>query len=724
MSKNIHPDLSEIALDKVEGFAFECFAQDFLSALEGRNFVPCGGVKDGGADGLYECDNGRIFYQFTRQENHREKIRKTNARLKEFGRNVTRIYYLTSRAIPHIDREEDLLSDELDVNIKIRDRKYISSHLNDSIGTINAFENHLSTYTEFLSHVARGDDGFSSFHSKDPSAFVFLQHEVTNRLGNRKLIHSITDTMILWALSETDPDKGILMSEECICKKIFEFFPWSDKLIKGHIRQRLGCLRSKDVSGREIRWYKKQKKYCLPYETRQSISNENKNDESLKINVLAELKLLVSKMFDADDGEYQIVADCCVKVIHAIFESQGLLFSHFLSSEEINDPPLVVSDCIDRVIELNAIEQNKIENYREYIEVLLRGVFYNGSPNQRAYLTHLSRTYVLLFSLQAEPRVIEYFSTMSSSFNLFLGSDILVKAISERYLEEDDQVARNLLKMSSETGMSLYLSECVLEEIYTHIQGTYYEFINHFSQMEQYMTREIARNSSKILIRSYFYAKEDGKVRGWRQYIEQFLTYDNVQNDKGREELRKYLITEYKLKFISNEDLESVCNNAKVNSLSETMMSNQTKDNENLAYNTSLLVHGVYGLRKKNNEIGTVSELGLKTWWMTNQTRVLEHTKEIIRENNSDYIMRPEYILNFISMSPKCEHVRDSFKNIFPSTFGIQLGNRLKDEVFHKVLADVKQWKDYSPGRITTLMSDLSDSLKTDRLKRYDRNVL
>ena len=85
--------------------------------------------------------------------------------------------------------------------------------------------------------------------------------------------------------------------------------------------------------------------------------------------------------------------------------------------------------------------------------------------------------------------------------------------------------------------------------------------------------------------------------------------------------------------------------------------------------------------------------------------------------------MRPEYILNFIAMSPKCEDVRKSFSGIFPSTFGIQLGNRLKDEVFHKVLSEVNQWKNYSPGRITTLMSDLSDKLKTDRLRRYDKNL-
>lgn len=595
--------------------------------------------------------------------------------------------------------------------------------MNDSIGTINAFKNHLQVYTQFLSSIARVDSSFSSSHTQDPTVFVFLQHEVTNRLGNRKLIHSLTDTMILWALSDTDPDKEILMSEEEVFGKILNFFPWAEKLLKGHVRQRLESLRKKNADGREIRWYKKVKKYCLPYETRTAISLENQHDESLKLNVLGELKFLASDLFDADDGEYQKIADYTLKVVHLIFEKQGLLFSHFLQSEEKHDPPLVVADCIDHILETESIERTKIEVYREYIETLLRGVFYHGSPNQREYLTHLSRTYVLLFSLQAEPKIIEYFSTMSASFNLFLGTDILVKAISERYLEEEDQVARNLLKIAAAAGISLYLSECVLEEIFTHIQGTYYEFNNHFSEMEQYITREIARNSSKILIRAYFYAKDAKKVRGWKEYIEQFLTYKNVQNDMGREELRKYLISEYRLKFTTNDELESVCDLSKVKSLADTMMSTDDKDNENLAYNTSLLVYGVYGLRKKNNEIGTVSEYGLKTWWMTNQIRVLRHTHSVVEEKRSQYIMRPEFILNFIAMSPNCEDARASFQGVLPSTFGIQLGNRLKDDVFHSVLSDVRQWKDYSPGRITTLMSDLSDKLKSDRLKRYDQNL-
>jgi hypothetical protein len=33
---------------------------------------------------------------------------------------------------------------------------------------------------------------------------------------------------------------------------------------------------------------------------------------------------------------------------------------------------------------------------------------------------------------------------------------------------------------------------------------------------------------------------------------------------------------------------------------------------------------------------------------------------------------------------------------------------------------DVQEWKDYEPGRVTALMSELSDKLKCDRLRRYN----
>ena len=82
--------------------------------------------------------------------------------------------------------------------------------------------------------------------------------------------------------------------------------------------------------------------------------------------------------------------------------------------------------------------------------------------------------------------------------------------------------------------------------------------------------------------------------------------------------------------------------------------------------------------------------------------------------------MNPEFLLNFMAISPSCENVRKAFNNILPSNIGIELGHRLKDDVYHGVLSKVGEWREYEPGRINTLISNLSDQLKSDQHKVHD----
>jgi len=732
MSNNerIHPDLIEIALDKAEGFPFERFAVDFLAAVEGKNFTPLGGLHDGGADGvqsreIYQTEKSGVFYQITVEVNHRSKIKRTVERLNEFNRNPRAIYYITSKHIPHIDKEEDELLDLYGINIRIRDKKYISSHINDSVGTIAAYKNHLEKYTDFLKKIGKDDSDNNLIHVEDPSVFVFLHHEVTNKSDNRKLIHSITDTLILWALRDTSNDRKIYKNRDEVNKNIIDMFPWAKNHISNHLDNRLEEMSRKNTSGRQIKWHKKDNQYCLPFETIEAIKEENLEDEILKINFFEELKLQTCQFFNGDDGELDDVANLTHAVIVKVFEKQGLLLSYIIKNNEQNgDKTLVISDCIESVLIDKKVSPQKIESYRDCIYQLIRSIFYNSSSNQRKYLYNLSRAYVLLFTLKAEPRIIEYFSSMSASFKLFVGSDILVKSLSERYLAEEDQVCRNMLKIASASGMTLNLSSCVLDELIWHLRTTNYEFINHISEQEQYVNKEIARNCEKILIRAYFYAKEKKLVRTWKEYINQFVSPENIETIVGREELKTYLITTFKLKFIDDEQLESVVSKEKVQILAQQLMNSAIKDNEQLARSSALLVFGIYGFRKKNNESDNGSSFGFNTWWLTNQSKIRHHTNEIVIENyNKHYIMRPEFLLNFIAISPSCEQVRETLKNILPSNIGIELGHRLKPDVFHSVLSKVGEWKNYEQGRVNTLISNLSDQLKSDQHKIYEENL-
>ena len=158
MDNYVSNDLFEVALSKVSGFEFENFACAFMAVLDGRSFIPMGGVHDGGADGaldkeMYQTESTNIFYQMTIQADYKAKIKQTVKRLREFSRNPRVIYYVTSKTIPHLDKEEDILSEELGVLVRIRDAKYLYFHINDNQATKSSYYQHLASKTEYLSRV-------------------------------------------------------------------------------------------------------------------------------------------------------------------------------------------------------------------------------------------------------------------------------------------------------------------------------------------------------------------------------------------------------------------------------------------------------------------------------------------------------------------------------------------------------------------------------------------
>jgi len=115
----------------------------------------------------------------------------------------------------------------------------------------------------------------------------------------------------MWALNGTDPDKNIFMTRQDILDKIIGTLPWAKQFVRGHIDHHLEALSDKgNLSGREIRWHRKDDKFCLPYETRQVVQNENAADESLRIDVSNEIVASASEICSLADAK--IVARVCL----------------------------------------------------------------------------------------------------------------------------------------------------------------------------------------------------------------------------------------------------------------------------------------------------------------------------------------------------------------------------------------------------------------------------
>lgn len=735
--ETIHAELIEVGLQKVPGADFERFVNAFYPAVAGVKFIPLGGTKDGGADAMLEHNTWveaepGVFYQASVQKDHRSKIRGTIKRLKAFGRDVGELIYVTSQKIGTIDAEERTLGTETGTRIRIRDGAYLASHINSTPQTRGAFRNFIGPHLEFLKHIGSAQSLSPSQHVRSPAVFVFLRQEIERRAGNRSLPEAVVDSLILWALEGTDPDKNLFKSEDEVRQLIAAELPFAEPLLKSHLAKRLKQLSSKqNPSGREIRYHKKEDLYCLPYETRLKVQEENASEEALRLRVLEGLEERISKSGEGIEAkDVSTVAEFALRSVQLTFEEEGLEFAAFLDNGDEAGGYANIAHSIDAALAENKVRAPKAELFKAAILGALRSAFYDSSPDERLLLGKLSRTYSLFFGLKADMRIVTYFQDMASDFHLYVGSDLIVRSLSERYVRPEDQRVRTLLKMLAEAGATLVLAEPVLEEVMNHLRTTMFEYQNYFAGNEQGVTYELVRNSPKILIRAYFYAKLDppsgiNPPSTWGSYIQQFCTPNRIGRRDGMEELRRYLQSTFKMVYEARKDIEELVadgeSQADLEKITASLKDHKATDE--LARNDALLTLAVYRRRHAKGEYSKATEFGYRTWWLTTETSILRYTKEIVDQRGSRYMMRPEFVLNFVALAPKLADVRKAYENVFPSLLGVRLANRVKEDVFRDMMTKIKAAQDLEPGRREALIAQYSDQLKGDFRKVYEHNL-
>lgn len=731
MADYIPPQLVEVALSRIGGNAFETFSNEMISSVFGTTFVPLGGNKDGGADGFldagcFEGEKENRFMQASIEEVPANKIRKTVLRLREVGRNPESLIYVTSRVVPRLDQLQLSLGDELGIYLTIRDQKWISLQSNYSANTKAIVRSHLSPLVEYLKKPGAASIIESSKYIASPSIYVFLRQEVERRSGETNLYEAVVDSLILWALEGTDPETGIFMSRQDLRSRIVSELPVATQMLDQLFDQRIEWLSSKDnSSGREVRWYKTEDRFCLPYETRRVVEDENESDEQVRIAASDSFRTRLSS-YEDPTLESSEIEKCVLVVNRAVqfaFEREGLSFSYFLERDSQKESYPTINDHITSALEELKIPRDIRTRIGEAAYQTIRDAMYRSDERERIFFRRISRTYGLLFTLRCDPKLIEYFQDMSAEFQLYVGADILVRALSERYLLPEDQMIRNMLAMAKESGAKLLLTEPALEEVWNHLKSCDYEFKSFMSSIEDSITLDIARNDPKILVRSYFYARLQpdehvGNPRSWDLYIGQFCDYGELHRLSGKESIRKYLQATFSMDYVARSQLEEHIVPKALEALSAKL--EDAKKSKNLATNDALMALAVYAIRDLRKETAEVSEFGYQTWWLTNESMMLRFTHELEESHGeSRYMMRPDFLLNYLSLAPSAEKARRTFANVFPTLLSIRLSRRMDEEDFQGMMKKVQGWSDWESGRKAAAVGKLSDELKSDFRKQY-----
>ena len=133
------------------------------------------------------------------------------------------------------------------------------------------------------------------------------------------------------------------------------------------------------------------------------------------------------------------------------------------------------------------------------------------------------------------------------------------------------------------------------------------------------------------------------------------------------------------------------------------------------------MVLSVYARRKLNQERYNAGSFGLKTWWLTQESQIQRCSVDVLQKNSGvRFILRPEFLLNFISLAPSLEEVRRSFELVFPTMLGVRLSNRILDTEFHEWMRMLKEAFLVDEARGRAQLSEYSDKLKSDQYKRYE----
>lgn len=731
MDQLIDHKVFAIALKEVAADDFERFGQAFYAAVEGTDFVPLGGVGDGGADGLhdrsiFESRQDARVLQISKQEDVAAKVRNTAARLKEYGRTAKSLTMLTSRHVQNSDTLEDQLTDELGVRIRIRDGRYLEAHVNHNSATRAAAKAYVLPAANFLNTI--GASAFISGSAELPAASLcaFVGQEIESRRGQSTLLESVTDSLILWSLNDTDPDRHVFKTRDEILLEIEKTLPAAQKFIRSIFDKRLGQLSEKSgTAGRKINRYKKENKYCLPFETRQIVAIENAQDITLKESVSDIFRCRISEINSTIGVKlYEEIVRVCHRTIELAFEQRGLEVVKFIKDAagtfKLDSIDSLVVRAIERETDLGGANLSLARNLA--LEVLRRS-FYASEPAERTYLQKLSRTYTLLFIIKNEPLVVEYFQTMTSQFILYVGSDIIVRALSEHYLDEEDQSTCNMLKILHASKSKLVLTEKTLEEVGGNIRKANNTFQAEYLERERYLDAEAARHIDHILIRAYFYSKAGvagRRPKSWRNYIEQFADFDEVTH-QGRDSLREYLCKKFKFEFETREEMLAGIDEDELNQLAFKVQEVKRYPERDvmLARNDALQILRIYTRRRELNDRHGSNPFGFRVWWLTQESKVKRATNELVKRHNGRFLMSPEFLMSFIDVIPSLDQVRQSFSGVFPTILGVRLSNRMNETDFLKVLREYDKASNVDPARAEVILAKLSNRLKGSARSEY-----
>lgn len=713
--ESVNPQAFEYVISKVtDGFLFERFTQDLLCQILGVEFVPVGKIRDRAIDGLEHCSQMRTdqktIYQISIEADPKSKIERTILTLQKNGVKCDRLFYVTNKVVDNQDILEEGFYKKYGIVVRCRDATWLRGNINKNEGTVRTYLTFIeSHYHEF---IEPGKSQIVADFAGDPRIFVFLRQQWEEYGHEVRLDDLLTDSLIIFSLEGTDPEKYIFMSRQEIFDKIGGLVAFSPKNMEARIDHRLAVLSTKP---RRINHHRDIDKYCLPYSTRLKLEEQNLADRALYEKFVEVAQQRLSGHLSTQDVQVKDALRLLESTFNTIFKQQGLEFADFIIKAENSDAvEKSLADIIAEVVDSSSVIPQNRYKVKAALLSTIREIIYKGSDEEREYIRRLAHSYMMLFLIQCDPKICAYFAAMASRLSVFVCTSILVPALSEAPLSKEHRRHWNLLVAARTAGVELLINKVILGELVGHIRKAMHVYNEDYRGLEEIFSDEIAvRYVDEILLRSYFYSLANGQGWSFKEFIDKFVTPDAAPDVMEREMI-EWLRHQFGIRYVDDKGLGVTMDPADLQKLASEL--DKHKGSKQQAKSDAQTILSIYSLREKNNETGDSGIFGYRTWWLSKDTTTQRAVAKCFgdRYPTSCYI-RPDFLLNYISLAPSHADANRVFDRMFPTLMGVTLSHHIPDDISNIVHEAIKQHSTKGVARVRAILRTLSDKLKTDQ---------
>lgn len=694
-----------------KGVIFENFAHPFMSHVIGDEFIPVGGSRDRGIDGLKSIysrgSSEKYIYQISTEIDVEGKVNNTVETLDKNGIEYSRLFYVTSRKVNSKDKIEDAFFDRYGKPLTINDVIWFSTNVQTDEILVKLYDTYIKSN---IHEFNKPDKNYvvSDFIT-DPRLFIFLRQQIDDKGGFKELENTLADSLILYSLEGTSHDDREYLSAEQIMNKITTYIQFAPKSIEETIRKRLAVLSTKP---RQVNHHNDIDKYCLPYLTRLKLTEKDIDDSRLYDAFREQTSSQLSNYLSEEGVRVRDVFKLVDECIHKIYHQQGIEFSTFILEGRSRDSlEIVLPELVNEIVDNSTVVMKNKQAIKRSLLMTIRNVAYNGTPEQNEYLRRLSQTYSMMFMLRWDPQLAASFQKLASQLKIYVGTSIIIPALSELFLEKKNRRYWNLLEGAHQSGVTLTINQTILDELIGHFKKIKYVYNTMYKANEDfYLENEMQTlYVDEIMIRAYFYSKRRGKVDSFKEFLEEYVNsrFSDLERD-----LKLFLEEEFKIEFEDTTPIEVNLDEDEVKLLTEELKS--TKQNEDRARNDAKLILMVYKLRKVNEEFKGNNVFGYKTWWLSQDINTYKAVQKVFDEKYPvNCYMRTDFLYNYISLSPKRKEVDRMFKEVFPSLLGINLSYHLPKDVCVKVNETLNEHQDKSRSRVKRAIRQATEKLMT-----------